>query len=156
MISQSFYAAADKPPAPLNLQRISEKYQPLGMNRCHLCSGDFFAPSLNLLLFYINRVHSSSPDFNLTRRIDNCQVTFTNFHAFKRHIRKKHRSHLNDIETDGSLGDQLYAYAHCEEAITTGTGDEASSYATNSEANSEVPTTDLDRERAVAFINKCL
>ena len=121
------------------------------MNRCHLCSGDFFAPSFELLLFHISRVHSNSPDFNLPCGIDNCQVTFTNFHAFKRHIRKKHRSHLNDTETDGdgdagSLGDQQYADAHCN------AGDEASlecSSTTNSEADHL--TTDLDRERAIAL-----
>ena len=111
------------------------------MNRCHLCSGDFFAPSLKLLLFHIGRVHSNSPDFNLTCGIDNCQVTFTNFHAYKRHVRKKHRYHLNDAETDADATFLDADTPHYDEAI----GD------SEAEADLEVSTTDLDRVRAVAL-----
>ena len=73
------------------------------MNRCHLCKGEFFAPSFKLLLFHIGHVHASSPDFYLPCGIDNCQVTFTNFHDFKRHLRKKYCSHLSDIEAEHDL-----------------------------------------------------
>ena len=57
------------------------------MYRCNLCD-DLFVPSFKLLLVHIAKVHANSSDFNLPC---GCETTFTNFHAFKQHLRKKHR-----------------------------------------------------------------
>lgn len=62
--------------------------------QCHLCS-DFSAPTFNLLLRHIGRVHAGSADFHLSCGLlingTRCLTTFTNFHAYKRHLRKIHR-----------------------------------------------------------------
>ena len=63
--------------------------------QCPLCT-DFAAPSLELLLHHIGRVHADSPDFHLTCGIDGCETSFTNYHAFRRHLRKKHRPSCED------------------------------------------------------------
>ena len=78
------------------------------MYRCHLCA-DFFVRSFNLLLFHIAKVHANSPDFHLSCGINHCAATFTNFQAFRRHLRKKHQSVAIEEEanTDENLSDIL-------------------------------------------------
>lgn len=73
-------------------------------NHCPMC-GDFYAPSYQLLLHHIGQVHLNAADFCVTCGIDDCQTTLKNYHAFKRHLRKKHRDgeHLDATEADGCL-----------------------------------------------------
>ena len=81
------------------------------MNQCHLCE-DFSTPTFQLLIQHVGQVHSKSSDFHLTCGVDNCQTTYTNFAAFKRHLRKKHRSCLHEtlltseIQTCGSVQEE--------------------------------------------------
>ena len=93
------------------------------MLRCHLCA-DFFVPSFKLLLFHIAKVHANSPDFHLSCGIDYCAITFTNFQAFRRHLRKKHRSVAIEEETsaDDDLSDIL-EQNHTETGLDCGDED---------------------------------
>lgn len=65
------------------------------MEQCPLCV-DFTTPTFQLLIQHIGQVHSKSSDFHLTCGVNDCQTTFTNFAAFKRHLRKKHRSNFGE------------------------------------------------------------
>ena len=128
------------------------------MNRCHLCKGEFFAPSFKLLLFHIGRVHASSPDFYLPCGIDNCQVTFTNFHAFKRHLRKKHSSHLSDIEAEHDLDCDITDRDSVASSTTLEPSGDVSDYFMGDDETSEESSSTLatqyisvDRERAIAL-----
>jgi len=68
--------------------------------RCQLCP-DFIAPTPHLLLKHIGRVHASAPRFTLRCIFGGCETTYTNFHSYKRHIRKKHFKELiNHSESD--------------------------------------------------------
>lgn len=68
--------------------------------RCQLCS-DFSAPTPHLLLKHIGRVHANAPRFSLRCIFGGCETTYTNFHSYKRHIRKKHfRELINQTESD--------------------------------------------------------
>lgn len=81
------------------------------MNQCPLCE-DFSTPTFQLLIQHIGQVHSKSSDFHLTCGVDNCQTTYTNFAAFKRHLRKKHQSCIHEtfltseIQTCGSFQEE--------------------------------------------------
>lgn len=93
--------------------------------------------------------------------IDDCQVTFTNFHAFKRHLRKKHRHHLSDMEAEDDdhysdletsdvsvVSDDITISDHDME------GDGLVEYCNSSSTSSNVSadwSTRADRERAVAL-----
>ena len=80
-------------------------------NQCRLCE-DFSTPTFQLLIQHVGQVHSKSSDFHLTCGVDNSQTTYTNFAAFKRHLRKKHRSCLHEtlltseIQTCGSFQEE--------------------------------------------------
>ena len=68
--------------------------------RFQLCP-DFVAPTPHLLLKHIGRVHASAPRFILRCIFGGCETTYTNFHSYKRHIRKKHfRELINHAESD--------------------------------------------------------
>lgn len=70
------------------------------MMHCQLCP-DFSAPTPHLLLKHIGRVHANAPRFNLRCIFGECETTFTNFHSYKRHVRKKHlRELINQEESD--------------------------------------------------------
>ena len=76
--------------------------------QCPLCT-DFSVPTFQLLLHHISRVHANSPDFNMPCGVETngnrCETTFTNFHAYKRHLRKKHRWRLCDGTDSNTSGD---------------------------------------------------
>ncbi len=57
--------------------------------QCPLCH-DFSAPTLQLLLQHIGRVHSNSANFRLTCGVNQCQCVYTNFRRYKEHLKKKH------------------------------------------------------------------
>lgn len=89
------------------------------MMHCQLCS-DFSAPTSHLLLKHIGRVHANAPRFSLRCIFGGCETTFTNFHSYKRHIRKKHFRELiqqeesnqdSDCELDNDLN-------HAEESTS--------------------------------------
>ena len=63
--------------------------------QCHLCEY-FSVPTRELLNRHIGRVHGNSHNFRVTCGFENssgarCETTFNNFHAYKRHVRTKHR-----------------------------------------------------------------
>lgn len=67
--------------------------------QCHLCE-DFSVPTRQLLNRHIGRVHGNSHGFHMTCGFESssgvrCETTFNNFHAYKRHVRKKHRENLD-------------------------------------------------------------
>jgi len=79
-----------------------------------MCS-DYSVPTFKLLLRHVGRVHGNSSDFFMPCGLEvngTCATTFTNFHAYKRHLRKKHREvtgntqlieeELSDEEVDNS------------------------------------------------------
>ena len=118
--------------------------------------------SFKLLLFHTSRVHANSPDFYLPCGIDDCQVTFTNFHAFKRHLKKNHRSHLSHIEAEDDR-DDLSRDGDFDSNVASGTtliSGDAGDYGvrddeTFEDCSSASVTPDLrastDRERAIAL-----
>lgn len=65
------------------------------MSQCPLCE-DFSVPTFPLLLRHIGQVHRNAPDFQVSCGIDACGSTFTNYHTFRRHLRKKHRHVCRD------------------------------------------------------------
>ena len=58
--------------------------------QCPLCT-DFSAPTLQLLLRHIGRVHGHCEGFQITCGVESCQTTFTNFRCFKAHLQRDHR-----------------------------------------------------------------
>ena len=76
-----------------------------------MCS-DYSVPTIELLLHHIRRVHGNSSNFFLPCGIKvngtRCATTFMNFHAYKRHLRKKHREVISNTEaTEGISEEQL-------------------------------------------------
>jgi len=68
--------------------------------QCHLCE-DFSVPTRQLLNRHIGRVHGNSHDFHVSCGFENssgarCETTFNNFHAYKRHLRQKHREEVSE------------------------------------------------------------
>lgn len=107
------------------------------MNHCHLCE-DFFVPSRTLLLHHIARVHSNMPDFNMTCGLDECMATFKNYHAFKRHLRKK-CSVICNLEDEEA------------EVPTTDDYNQENSPSSNPTYSSTGGENEGDRERSVAL-----
>lgn len=68
----------------------------------------------------MGRVHVNAPRFSLRCIFGGCQTTFTNFHSYKRHIRKKHFRELihqeeSDQDSDYELNNDLN---HAEESTS--------------------------------------
>ena len=57
--------------------------------QCPMCA-DFCAPSIQLILQHIGRVHAHQANFRLTCGVDDCQSVYTNFRRFREHLKKKH------------------------------------------------------------------
>ena len=71
-----------------------------------MCS-EYSVPTIELLLHHIGKVHGNS-NFFLESNGTRCATTFTNFHAYKRHLRKKHREVISNTEaTEGIFEEQL-------------------------------------------------
>ena len=59
---------------------------------CPYCSGEFSAPSEELLFTHIRLVHSCDPGFSIQCAFSGCLRTFSNFKAYQNHRRLKHSS----------------------------------------------------------------
>jgi len=78
--------------------------------QCHLCE-DFSVPTRQLLNRHIGKVHGNSHNFHISCGFENssgarCETTFNNFHAYKRHLRKKHRGEVNECTSEEVLEEQ--------------------------------------------------
>ena len=56
---------------------------------CTLCNR-FAASSMDSVLRHIGRIHAHQPDFRVVCRINSCPKTYTNYHSFRKHLRRKH------------------------------------------------------------------
>ena len=63
---------------------------------------DYSVPTFKLLLRHIGTVHGNSSGFFMSCGLEangtRCATTFTNFYAYKRHLRKKHREVTSNTE----------------------------------------------------------
>ncbi|XP_061767877.1 uncharacterized protein LOC133559880 isoform X2 [Nerophis ophidion] len=71
--------------------------------RCVICL-IFVTFSLKLLLSYINRMHSRSPDFRLLCGIDGCTEEYQVYNSFFHHVKRRHSQHL--VESTRPAGER--------------------------------------------------
>ena len=71
---------------------------------CPYCSGEFSAPSDELLLTHIRLVHSYDPGFTIQCSLNGCSITFSNFKAYQKHRRLKHSSNTTGEDTQLTPG----------------------------------------------------
>lgn len=72
---------------------------------CSFCSGDFSAPSEELLHVHIRLVHSHEHGFSIQCSLDGCSRSFSNFKAYQNHRRLKHSSNTVTRPTTPELGE---------------------------------------------------
>ena len=63
---------------------------------CPYCSGEFFAPSEELLLSHVRLVHSCEPGFTIQCSLNGCSRTFSSFKSYQNHRRQKHANYSVD------------------------------------------------------------
>lgn len=121
---------------------------------CSMCS-DFSAPTFQLLLHHINRVHGNSPDFNMVCGIEldgdrrRCETTFTNFHAYKRHIRKKHRLRAFDDVTSSEVEDSSETMVVPTATLDSELNDDAADDENGESTLGTEQNCDFDKETAI-------
>lgn len=81
--------------------------------QCPLCS-DFSAPTIQIILKHIGRVHANCAGFQITCGVDACEKSFKNFRRFKDHLKKVHHfqpqldlesTHSNETNEQETVGD---------------------------------------------------
>ena len=116
--------------------------------------GDYSVPTFKLLLRHIGRVHGNSSDFIMLCGLDvngtRCATTFTNFHAYKRHLRKKHREVTSNTEvTEEKSDEEVDNPEDTGEAVEVNCLDECGPSSPTSELSQIETEKDLNREVAL-------
>ncbi len=57
--------------------------------RCTICQ-HYAASSVNAVLRHIGTVHSHEPHFRVVCGVDGCPKAYSNYHSFRKHLRRKH------------------------------------------------------------------
>lgn len=119
---------------------------------------DYSVPTFKLLLHHIGTVHGNSSGFLMPCGVEingtRCATTFTNFHAYKRHLRKKHREVINNTELDaeGLLHEEVNSFGDPGATIDVSYGEDSEDEcATYSSRELTQPKTQKDLNRQVAL-----
>ena len=84
---------------------------------CQLCN-HYASPSYDSVLRHIGAVHSHDAGFRIHCGIESCPKVLTNYHSFRRHLRKKHWFCLQTYDP-GSDDEQLGAVSDSYADIPT-------------------------------------
>lgn len=120
---------------------------------------DYSVPTFKLLLRHIGRVHGNSSDFFMLCGLEvngtRCAATFTNFHAYKRHLRKKHHEVTSNTEltTERLWNEEVDSSEDPGEAIEVNCCEESEDESTTISFSRELtqPHTQKDLNRQVAL-----
>ena len=69
------------------------------MHRCSICP-EFAAIKYSQVLYHINLIHGSKPNFRVTCGLDSCPATYSNYESFRSHVYRKHRNVLDGTRVE--------------------------------------------------------
>ena len=94
---------------------------------CSYCSGEFSAPSEELLLTHIRLVHSCDPGFSILCSHHGCSRSFSSFKSYQNHRRLEHKSIISPEQPipdpDGEFEDRDDVSIEAHTTNTPSTGD---------------------------------